>query len=77
MYDDRNDNIFDKDDALDFIIYNEFEKWERGRKGGKGRCFGIVVLLLLPVASIVLLSWKCYIALVPLFLLAFVPLCCH
>ncbi|MBU0662938.1 MAG: hypothetical protein KJ990_00180 [Proteobacteria bacterium] len=59
MNDDKNDNIFDKDDALDFIIYEELEKRDQERKGGKGGCFGIIVLLLLPVASIVFLSWKC------------------
>jgi hypothetical protein len=58
MHDDRNDNIFDKDDALDFIIYEEFEKRDRERKGGKGGCFGIVVLLLLPVASVMFLNCK-------------------
>ncbi len=56
MYDDGNDNIFDKDDALDFIIYKKLEKQDRERKGGKGGCFGIVVLLLLPAASLMLLS---------------------
>jgi hypothetical protein len=56
MHDDKSDNIFDKDDALDFIIYKELEKQDRERKGG---CFGVVtLLLLLPAISIVLLSWK-------------------
>lgn len=59
MHDDRNDNIFDKDDALDFIIYKEFEKRDQERNGNKHGCLGVVVLLLLPVASIVFLSWKC------------------
>jgi hypothetical protein len=27
-------------------------------EGGKGGCLGIVVLLLLPMASVILLSWK-------------------
>ena len=58
MHDDKSDNIFADNDALDFIIYEELEKQERERKGGKGGCFGIVVLLLLPVASVMLLSWK-------------------
>ena len=55
MHDDKHDNIFADDDALDFIIYEEFEKHDRERKGGKGGCFGIVVLLLLPVVSVMLL----------------------
>ncbi|MBV5329344.1 MAG: hypothetical protein JZU65_17270 [Chlorobium sp.] len=58
MDDDRNDNLFDKDDALDFIIYKELEKHHQERNGGKGGCLGIVALLLLPVASMVLLCWK-------------------
>jgi hypothetical protein len=59
MHDDRSDNIFDDDDTLDFIIYKELEKQGQERKGGgKGGCLGMVVLLLLPVASAMLLSWK-------------------
>jgi hypothetical protein len=58
MHDDRHDNIFSDDDALDFILYEEFEKQDRKRKGDKGGCLSIVVLILLPVASVVLLSWK-------------------
>jgi len=58
MHDDRNDNIFDDDDALDFILYEELEKQGQERKGGKGGCLGIVVLLLLPMASVILLNWK-------------------
>ena len=58
MNDDRNDNIFDKDDALDFIIFKELEKHDQERKGCKGGCLGIVVLLLLPAATLMLLSWK-------------------
>ena len=59
MRDDGHDNIFADDDALDFIIYEEVEKQGREQKDGKGGCFGLVVLLLLPAVSIVLLSWKC------------------
>jgi prephenate dehydrogenase len=58
MHDDSHDNIFADDDALDFIIYEELENQGRDRKDGKGGCFGIVVLLLIPVASVMLLSWK-------------------
>ncbi len=59
MHDDDNDNIFDKDDALDFIIYKDLESQDRGQESGKGACLGIIVLLMLPVASVVLLCWKC------------------
>lgn len=58
MHDGGHDNIFADDDALDFIIYEEIEKQNRERKGGKGGCFGIVVLLMLPMASVMLLSLK-------------------
>lgn len=59
MHDDKHDNIFADDDALDFIIYEELEKQGRERKGGgKGGCFGIIMLLLLPVASVMYLNWN-------------------
>ncbi|MBU0663403.1 MAG: hypothetical protein KJ990_02550 [Proteobacteria bacterium] len=58
MHEDRHDNIIADDDALDFILYEELEKQGRERKVGKGGCFGIVALLLLPAASAMLLSWK-------------------
>jgi len=61
MHDDGNDNIFADDDALDFIIYKDLEKQDRerkGGKGGKGGCFGMVVLLLLPAASVMFLCWR-------------------
>jgi len=51
----RHDNIFADDDALDFIVYDELEKQDQKQKGAKGGCFGIVMLLLLPVASVILL----------------------
>ncbi|MDD3813561.1 MAG: hypothetical protein PHZ02_02855 [Desulfocapsaceae bacterium] len=56
MHDDKHDNIFADDDALDFIIYEELEKQGQERKGGKGGCLGVV--LLLPAVSVMLLSWK-------------------
>ena len=59
MHDDKHDNIFADDDALDFILYEKIEKQVQKRKGGKGGCFGIFVLLLLPAVSIVLLILKC------------------
>jgi len=55
MPDDRHDNIFADDDALDFIIYEEFEKQGQERKSSKGGCLGIMALLLLPAVSIILL----------------------
>lgn len=46
------------DEALDYILYEEITKNDWKRKGGKGGCLGVIVLLLLPVASVMLLSWK-------------------
>ena len=58
MHEDKSDNIFADDDALDFIINDELEKHGQERKGGKSGCLGVVVLLLLPAVSVILLSWK-------------------
>jgi len=57
--DDGRGLIVDDDPALDFILYEEMTKNDRKQKGGRGGCFGIVVLLLLPVASMMLFYWKC------------------
>jgi hypothetical protein len=56
MDDDGNDNIFDKDDALDFIIYKDLESQDRGKEIGNGGCLTTIVLLLLPVAGVMLLN---------------------
>ena len=37
------DNLFDEDDALDYIIYEEVEK-EVGQKSGKSGCLGLFVV---------------------------------
>lgn len=49
----EDDNIFDKDDALDYIIYKENTKEENDNKN-KG-CLSLVVLIALPFGS--LLAW--------------------
>lgn len=49
--DDDRGLIVDDDPALDFILYEEMTKNDRKQKGGQGGCLGIVVLFLLPVAS--------------------------
>lgn len=56
MHDDGDDNIFDKDDTLDFIIYKKFEEQRQERKVGKSGCFGIVTLLLLPAICVMCLN---------------------
>lgn len=49
MHDDKNDNIFDQDDALDFIIYEELEKHNRKQDGNRGGCLGLLILMFIPV----------------------------
>lgn len=39
------DNIFDDDNALDYIIYDECEKNVRNRQKGEGGCLGLLLLL--------------------------------
>lgn len=51
--------IVDDDPALDYILYEEMSKNDRGKKGGRSGCLGFVVLFLLPAASIMLFYWKC------------------
>lgn len=58
MHDLENDNIFDEDDALDFIIYEELEKQNNEPKNGKGGCLGTILLLLVPAASMIFINWK-------------------
>jgi hypothetical protein len=55
MHDDKhnNNNIFADDDALDFMIFKDFEKRDQERNDGKGGCLRIIVLLLLPMAGVV------------------------
>ncbi|MEA3469793.1 MAG: hypothetical protein U9R57_16435 [Thermodesulfobacteriota bacterium] len=49
------DNLFDDDDALDYILYEDCEKNEKG-SGGPG-CLGILVgLMMLPSTAFVV--WK-------------------
>jgi hypothetical protein len=55
MHNDRHDNIFDDDDALDFIIYEDLKKQDRDQKRGNNGCLCIIVLMLLPVASVMFL----------------------
>lgn len=46
---DDDNNIFDKDDALDYVIYEDINKKKRDGSGNGG-CLGIVILLIFPVA---------------------------
>lgn len=51
--------IVDDDPALDFILYEEMSKNDRKQKGGQGGCLSVIVLFLLPVASMMLFYSKC------------------
>lgn len=44
------DNIFDDDDALDYILYEECEK-ESNSNGKGGGCFSVILLVMLPPLS--------------------------
>ena len=47
-------NIFDDDDALDCILYEEMDKHRQGNqnKPGKAGCLGALSLLILPATVI-------------------------
>lgn len=47
------DNLFDEDDALDYILYEECEK-EVKNSNGKSGCAGVLVLFIVPSAVFVL-----------------------
>ncbi len=48
---DYDDNIFDEDDALDYILYQEAEEEEKQPKATTG-CFGLLLVLIIPVGMI-------------------------
>jgi len=56
--DDGRGLIVDDDPALDFILYEEMTRNDQKQKGGRGGCFGVVVLFLLPVAGMTLFYLK-------------------
>lgn len=49
------ENIFDDDDALDYIMYEEVNKQGQGNqnKPGKAGCLGAIALVVLPATVIV------------------------
>jgi hypothetical protein len=49
------DNIFDKDDVMDYLMYKECEKEVRKQQGGgdRGGCVGSLLLLAAPVGLFV------------------------
>ena len=48
---DDDDNIFDKDDALDYVMYEEVKKDDQYKPSNKG-CLGMVALLAIPIGLI-------------------------
>jgi hypothetical protein len=53
---DHDDNIFDDDDALDYIMYNEVEKEaQRPSNQNQSGCLGLIVLLAIPTCLLGLL----------------------
>jgi hypothetical protein len=50
------DNLFDEDDALDYILYKECEK-ESKNSNGKSGCAGVLVLLIAPAVAFVLVRF--------------------
>ncbi len=47
------ENIFDEDDALDYIIYEELEA-EEGKSENKGGCLTVVTLFIVPVSTLII-----------------------
>jgi hypothetical protein len=47
VVDDHDDNIFDEDDALDYIMYKEVEK-EVNAPQAKTGCLGLLLVLTIP-----------------------------
>lgn len=43
------DNIFDKDDALDYIIYRDLEATSKENVREKGGCLGLIIIISVPV----------------------------
>lgn len=49
--DDLDDNIFDDDDALDYIMSEEVEAWDQQPQGKTG-CLGVILILVMPIGLI-------------------------
>ena len=48
---DHDDNIFDEDDALDYIMYKEVEK-EVNNPQAKTGCLGVLLVVIIPVTFV-------------------------
>ncbi len=54
------DNIFDEDDAIDFIIYEELEA-EIGKEKNKGGCLTGFTLFIAPFLTLIIGSYSWFI----------------
>jgi hypothetical protein len=55
------DNLFDEDDALDYVMYEECEKdaqQDMKKTGGKGGCLGMLAVFVFTPAVTGLLVWR-------------------
>ena len=52
------DNIFDEDDALDYIIYDEIDKREQG--ANKSGCLTFIIVLFIPTTLLYPISRYLY-----------------
>lgn len=50
---DDDDNLFDEDDALDYILYEKTEKDVRQKQFRSG-CLGLIAIIVLPISLIYL-----------------------
>jgi hypothetical protein len=48
---DDDENLFDKNDALDYIIYDDMENGSK-RKSGKTGCLSILIVIILPLVAL-------------------------
>ncbi len=48
---DHDDNIFDQDDALDYVLYEDSEK-DFHRPQRRAGCLSVLAMLIIPVAAI-------------------------
>jgi hypothetical protein len=52
IVEDHDDNIFDEDDGLDYIMYKEVEK-EVNNPQAKTGCLGVLLVVIIPVTFVV------------------------
>lgn len=57
-HEDDGSGLIDDDPALDCILYEEMTQNDGKQTGGRGGCFGVATVLLLPVAGMMLFYWK-------------------